>query len=58
MIRLVTGFVTLATLVMDPIAVSSLIAAFSAGGEGGGSGGGDTSAMDPGRSYSPLLQLS
>ena len=44
MIKLVTGFVTLATFVMSPIAVHSLTPTFSAGGGEGGGGGGDTSA--------------
>jgi hypothetical protein len=60
MIKLVTRFVTLATFVIDLIAVSSLTPTVAAGGGGGGGGGGDTSAMDPGRSYppSPWLLLS
>jgi hypothetical protein len=57
MIKLVTGFVTLATFVMSPIAVHSLTPTFSAGGGEGGGGGGDTSAMDPGHSYPPSPRL-
>ena len=53
MIKPVPGFVTLATFEKGPIAGPSLTPTFAAGGGEGGGGGGDTSAMDPGRSYSP-----
>lgn len=57
MIKRVTGFVTLATFAMGPIAMSSLIATFSAAAAEGGGDGGDTSAMDPGRSCPPSPSL-